>query len=184
MKEIIKRTEEIINRKGKVIIAIDGPCASGKTTLASLLAEKIGAQVIHTDDFFLPVDMRTEERLSQAGGNVHYERFCDEVVNGIKSGESFKYGVYSCRTGKVETYQTVSPLKSIIIEGSYSLHPEIDGIYDLKIFVETDYETQLERILSRNGADALEIFKSKWIPYENRYFEEYKIKSKCDVVYK
>jgi len=182
MKEIIKRAEEIISRKGRIIIAIDGPCASGKTTLAASIAEKIDAQVIHTDDFFLPFDMRTEKRLSQAGGNIHYERFCDEVINGIKSGKSFNYGIYSCSTGTYGISQTVSPYKSIIIEGSYSLHPEIPDIYDLKIFLETDKETQLERILIRNGAEALEIFKSKWIPFENRYFEEYKIKSKCDII--
>ncbi len=184
MNDIIKRAKEVIALKGRIIIAIDGNCASGKTTLAASLAEKIDAQVIHMDDFFLPFDMRTEERLSQAGGNIHYERFIDEVVNGIKSNQSFIYGIYSCSTGTYKTSESVTPCKNIIIEGSYSLHPEIPDIYDLRIFLETDRKTQLERILNRNGADALEIFKNKWIPYENKYFEEYNIKSGCDIIYK
>lgn len=183
MEKLINEIQKIILQKGRITIAIDGPCASGKTTLASALSKKFGAQIIHTDDFFLPFDMRTEERLSQAGGNVHYERFADEVVAGIKKGESFVYGIFDCGTGVVSKSEPIYPHKNIIIEGAYSLHPEIpDDIYDLKIFIETDIETQLERILNRNGAKALETFKSKWIPFENRYFDEYKIKWKCDII--
>ena len=183
MEKVLKEIQKIILQKGRITIAIDGPCASGKTTLANTLSETIDAQVIHMDDFFLPFDMRTEERLSQPGGNTHYERFISEAVTGIKNGKSFKYGVFDCHTGNISYSETISPSKNIIIEGAYSLHPEIpDDIYDLKIFVEIDIQTRLERILERNGAEALEIFKSKWIPFENRYFEEHDIKSKCDVI--
>lgn len=184
MEKLIKTIEEIIYLKGRVILAIDGCCASGKTTLANQLAERFDAQVIHMDDFFLPVHMRTEQRLSQAGSNVHYERFCDEVAAGIRSGKPFSYDIYSCKTGTVSESEIISPDKSLIIEGAYSMHPEIPDIYDFKIFLETNSETQLKRILSRNGSDALEIFKSKWIPFENRYFEEFNIKEKCDIVLK
>lgn len=183
MEKVINEIKKIILRKGRITIAIDGPCASGKTTLANILSETIGAEVIHMDDFFLPFEMRTQERLSQAGGNVHYERFISEAVTGIKNGKSFVYGIFDCHTGITNSSKPISPSKSIIIEGAYSLHPEIPhDIYDLKIFVEADRQTQLERILNRNGAEALEVFRSKWIPLENRYFEEYDIKSKCDIV--
>lgn len=182
MEKLIESIKEIIIRNGRITLAVDGHCASGKTTLANQLADILDAQVIHMDDFFLPVNMRTEQRLAQAGGNVHYERFCDEVVAGIKNGKSFKYGIYSCSTGTLSKSEVIYPEKSIIIEGAYSLHPEIPDIYDLKIFLETDKETQLERILKRNGKKALEVFKAKWIPFENRYFEESDIKDKCDII--
>ena len=48
-------TERLNIEEGRVkVIAIDGRCASGKTTLARELAERLGAGVIHMDDFFLP----------------------------------------------------------------------------------------------------------------------------------
>lgn len=34
------------------IIAIDGRCAAGKTTLADRLVKELGGDVIHMDDFF------------------------------------------------------------------------------------------------------------------------------------
>ena len=174
----------LIEEKPAAVIAIDGPCASGKTTLAKLIAEKTGAQVIHMDDFFLPAEMRTFERLSQAGGNVHYERFNSQVTKGIASGKEFVYGVYSCIRGTTTPSSPVFPDKPIVIEGSYALHPEITLPYNLKIFVEADYETRLARILHRNSADALEIFKSKWIPLEDKYFQEFGIRQKCDIIVK
>ena len=62
------------------------------------------------------------------------------------------------------------------------MHPEIPDIYDLKIFSEVSRETQLIRIEKRNGAAALKVFKEKWIPFENRYFEAFGIKEKCDII--
>lgn len=174
--------QKILLTKSNAVIAIDGCCASGKTTLAEKIASEFNMQIIHMDDFFLPFEMRTPERLIAAGGNVHYERFIEEVCGGIMSGAPFEYRVFSCKTGEYCETKTVDPQKPIIVEGAYSLHPEIPDIYDLKIFLSVDYETQLERILRRNGGEALEAFITKWIPFENRYFSEFGIRKKCDII--
>ncbi len=182
MKKAINKIEEILSAKPNAVIAIDGCCASGKTTLATELAERFDMQIIHMDDFFLPPKMRTAQRLAQAGGNIHYERFNNEVADRLKSSKSFEYNVFSCKLGRFADKHTVSTQKPIIIEGSYSMHPEIPDIYDLKIFLKIDSKTQLERILERNGKEALEVFKSKWIPLENRYFSEFNIAERCDII--
>ena len=181
---MINKIKELFLTKPNPVIAIDGSCASGKTTLAKSLAGQFGMQVIHMDEFFLLPAMRTEERLSQAGGNIHYERFIDEVVSGIKSGKEFSYRIFSCKKCDFDGTNIINPHKPIIIEGAYALHPEIPDIYDLKIFLDADTETRLERIRKRNGTDALEIFKTKWIPLENRYFDTFDIMNKCNIVIK
>lgn len=181
---MINKIKKILSAKPNSVIAIDGSCASGKTTLAAELAKRFDMQIIHMDDFFLLPEMRTEERLSQAGGNVHYERFIDEVVNGIRIGNEFSYRVFSCKKGDFNGTNTINPKKPIVIEGAYALHPVIPDIYDLKIFLDADLDTRLERIEKRNGADALEVFKSKWIPLENLYFNAFDIMNKCDIVIK
>ncbi len=181
MDNLVKEIEKLINRKADAIIGIDGCCASGKTTFAMQLAQKLDVQIIHMDDFFLPFEMRTEERLSEAGGNVHYERFNAEVVSGLKKRTEFEYRAFSCKYGGLRETRRILPDKPVIIEGSYALHPKIELNYDLKIFLKVDFETQLERILKRNGREALEVFKSKWIPFENRYFKEFNIEKNCDI---
>ena len=181
---MINEIKNLISQKSNPVIAIDGCCASGKTTLAKKIAEEIGAQIIHADDFFLPPEMRSAERLALPGGNIHYERFADEVINGINCGKIFEYRIFSCKTGCYNGTESVDPSKPIIIEGAYSLRPEFDDIYDYKIFMTVDEDIQLDRILKRNGKDSLGIFKSKWIPLENRYFEHFNIADKCDMVIK
>lgn len=182
MNNLINRIKTLIEIKPNAIIAIDGMCASGKSTFAENLSAEFGMQVIHMDDFFLPYSMRTAERLSQPGGNVHYERFAEEVITPIKKRTDFEYRVFSCSEGGYTGSVSISASKPIIIEGAYSMHPEIPDIYDLKIFSEISPEAQLRRIEKRNGKEALAAFKEKWIPFENRYFEAFQIKKKCDII--
>lgn len=182
MKQLFKKIDELISEKPNIIIGIDGQCASGKTTLALKLAEEFDAQVIHMDDFFLPFDMRTQTRLSETGGNVHYERFNAEVVSGLENRTGFVYRAFCCKSGTYAEEKEILPDRPVIIEGAYAFHPKIKAEYDLKIFLKADYDTRLERILNRNGAEALETFKNKWIPLEDKYFAEFGIEGKSDIV--
>ena len=77
---LVGRIKEILSEKGCVTVAIDGRCASGKTTLARALQEKIDCNVFAMDDYFLRPEQRTAERLSEAGGNVDRERFLREIL--------------------------------------------------------------------------------------------------------
>lgn len=182
MKYLFDKIKDILSQNPNPIIAVDGMCASGKTTSANRLAEEFGFQIIHMDDFFLPLHMRTAERLSVPGGNVHYERFVEEVIIPLKNGRDSEYRVFDCSVGDYIEKRKILHGKPTIIEGAYSIHPEIPDIYDFKIFFGVSSETQLKRIEKRNGAQALEIFKEKWIPLENRYFEAFSIENKCDFI--
>ena len=52
------------------LIAIDGRCGSGKTTLGQRLAELLEANLFHADDFYLRPCQRTPERYNEPGGNM------------------------------------------------------------------------------------------------------------------
>ena len=42
-------------------------------------------------------------------------------------------------------------------------------------------DVQQERILKRNGVEKLEMFQSRWIPLEERYFSSFGIQEKCEI---
>ena len=69
------KIDMLLGEREFVIVAIDGKCTSGKTTLAGRLAEIYDCNVFHMDDFFLRPEQRTAERFAEVGGNVDYERF-------------------------------------------------------------------------------------------------------------
>jgi len=156
--------------KDSGIIAIDGRAASGKSTLAKGLKAVIGAEIIHMDDFFLPPELRTPQRLAEPGGNIHYERFAQEVLPFISQPNEFEYRIFDCHTMSYNDTRKVPPSKWRIVEGTYSQHPKFDDYMDLRVFSDTDPQTQMSRILARNGQKMAEIFKSKWIPMEEKYF--------------
>ncbi|MDE5588626.1 MAG: hypothetical protein K2J60_05730 [Acetatifactor sp.] len=169
--------------KDVTIIAIDGRCAAGKTTFAERLAELTGAGLIHMDDFFLPEEMRTDARLNEAGGNVHYERFAEEVLPALKSSAGFDYACFDCKSMTYGERQIVPAGTLRIVEGAYSCHPKFGDYMDIRIFFDIKALDQRARIKKRNGVDSLSVFLGKWIPWEEKYFTVYKIKERADVIF-
>ena len=180
--EIVSKINSLKNQMKKIIVAVDGPSASGKTTFASVLAVQLKADVLHMDDFYLPFELRTEERYNTPGGNVHYERLAEEVLKPLSENRDYVYRAFDCKTMSYKNAEIKYPSAITIIEGSYSCHPAIMSYYDFKLYLEVSSDKQMKRIILRNGTDKAQDFKNKWIPLENMYFEYYDIKSKCDMV--
>ena len=165
-----KKIDELLTQKDMVIVGIDGKCTSGKTTLATKLAEIYDCNVFHMDDFFLRPEQRTPERFAEVGGNVDYERFKEEILIPLQDGKQFSYRPFDCSTFTLANPVTVIPKQLNIIEGTYSHHPYFGNLYDLKVMLTVTPELQRERILQR-PAFLHQRFFEQWIPMENRYFE-------------
>ena len=171
---------------GMKVIAIDGRSGSGKTTLSSMLAKELNASVVHMDDFFLPPELRSPERYAEPGGNVHYERFREEVFAPLMNGEQrISYRRFSCHEMAYLKEPVTAGLREgsiVVIEGSYSLRPDLRDAYDIRVFTCCDEAVQLARIEERNGKERLRDFREKWIPLENRYFESCHPMESADMV--
>lgn len=174
---------EMINSlpPGNHTIAIDGRCAAGKSTLAGWLAQMLGAGVVHMDDFYLPVEMRTQERLAEPGGNVCRERFLKEVIPFLNQDKSFSYQKFDCKIMDLGEWQEVPASRFTIVEGAYSCHPALGAYMSLRIFMDVAPDVQIERIRARNGEECVEAFKQKWIPMEEAYFAAFGIREQADI---
>ncbi len=181
-KDIFIKIEDLLKKKGKVLVAIDGMSGSGKTTLSKLLKDTYDCNLFHMDDYFLTPELKTKERLEEIGGNVDYVRFNKEVISGIKSESEFIYNIYNCKVQEITKQVSIIPKKLNVIEGAYSMHPTLINNYDLKIFLKIDSEQQRQNILKRNGKVMHKQFIDKWIPLENEYFDAFKIEEQSDVV--
>lgn len=85
VQNIIART---LSERGSLVVSIDGCCASGKSTLAQRLCTDLNGDLIHADDFFLPPALRTQERLNEPGGNIHYERFLEQIIKPLLAAKN------------------------------------------------------------------------------------------------
>lgn len=171
-------------KNNQCIVAIDGRCAAGKTTLAGQLQDILQCSVIHMDDFFLRPEQRTEKRLNEPGGNIDYERFGKEVILPLRNKQEFIYYPFDCHKFAFGEKIFVKQTRVMIIEGAYACHPEFADIYSLKIFFDIDQNEQLIRIERRNGKEQLTQFINKWIPLEEKYFDEFQIMNTCDIILK
>ena len=180
---IVAETQHLLQKKQRVLVAIDGRCASGKTTLAQALQEHLNCDVIHMDSFFLRPEQRTKERYEMPGGNVDYERLQAEVMEPLKKGQPFCYRPFLCSTQQLGEPIAVKETNVIILEGSYSCHPFLWEQTDLHIFLTVDATEQLRRLEKRDAGKLL-AFQEKWIPLEEQYFTAYQIEEKCDLSFR
>ena len=180
LNQIRNRIDELMSQKEQVIVAIDGNCTAGKTTLAGKLAEIYDCNVFHMDDFFLRPEQRTPERYAEVGGNVDYERFTEEVLIPLKNRQAFSFRPFDCGSFTFSQPMDVTPKKLNIIEGTYSHHPYFGDSYDLKIYLSVTPEIQRERILER-PAFLHKRFFEEWIPMEQKYFDGFGVPDLCDI---
>ena len=179
IKDVIKRIDEYLKTHEEVVIAIDGKSGSGKSTLGKKLNEYYKGNLIHMDDYFLPFNLRSKERMEEIGGNVNYEKFYNDIILNLK--QDLISEPYLCKTGKFKEKRIIKHSKVTIIEGSYSLHPYFKKYYDISIGLDISSEAQIERLKKREG-DNLINFINKWIPLENKYFDGFKVLEKVDIL--
>lgn len=166
--------------RGRVIIALDGRCASGKTTLAARLEERCGWCAAHMDHFFLRPEQRTPGRCAQPGGNVDHERFLEEVLLPLRRGERPVYRPFDCHTQALLDPLPFDPGPVVLVEGSYACHPALWENYDIHAFLTIAPGRQMERIIAREGEDYARVFREKWIPLEEHYFSACGVEGRCE----
>lgn len=171
---------KFIDRHPSSILAIDGRCASGKTTLSSLLEKIYDCNVFHMDDFFLQPEQRSQERLNTPGENVDHERFEKEVLKPLKNKQKISYIRFDCSTCILQAPKEMAYKPLNIIEGSYSMHPSLESYYNYKIFLTLQKEEQFKRLQKRNP-NMLNNFIQQWIPLEEKYFDTFQIQKQCNL---
>ncbi len=168
--------------QGAFTLAIEGGSASGKSTLGALLEQRYDCTLFHMDDFFLRPEQRTPARFAEAGGNVDWERFLEEVLTPLAQNKPIAYRRFDCASGALLPPEIIHPRPLRVIEGVYSMHPQLAGAYDFSVFLEIDPAQQRARIEKRNSAPMAERFFKEWIPLEQDYFQKLQIKERCTLI--
>jgi uridine kinase len=169
-------------------VAVDGPPAAGKTSLADELAVVLRAQgrdVIRAtiDDFLFPRPQRHRRGEYSAEGcyfDAHDYGALNRVLLdplGPGGDRHCQHAVYDHTTDAAlsPTVTVASADAVLVFDGVFLLRPELIDRWDLGIFVSTAFEKTLDRAVIRGGqtSPAAEVerrWRERYIPSQQFYF--------------
>ena len=160
----------LANAAAPVVLALDGRCGSGKTTMAAALAEQFPDSIDRVPGW---------EQTPCA--NMGLARLRDEVLAPARAGKPALYRAYSCREGAYLPVQQLAAQPLVILEGSYSHHPLLAPYEDFRVFMTCSDAEQTRRLQAREG-DRYPDFAARWVPLEEGYFAQYNIEDAADFV--
>jgi uridine kinase len=171
-------------------VAVDGPPAAGKTTLADGLAVVLrakGREVIRAsiEGFLLPRSQRYR-RGEYSGEACYHDSFDHAALHrvlldplGPGGDRRFQQAVYDRPTDTALSQPvTRAPADAVLLfDGVFLLRPELIGRWDLRIFVSAAFEETLDRARTRDQGlygSVTEVerrFRTRYIPAQQLYFD-------------
>jgi uridine kinase len=189
-----------VTRAHPTRVAIDGPPAAGKTTLADELAVVLRAQdreVIRAtiEGFLFPRALRHRRGAYSAEG-CYFDTHDYDALNrvlldplGPSGDRRFRHAVYDRATDTAVSLPVTTAAADAVLlfDGVFLLRPELIDRWDLRIFVSTGFEATVERALIRErealSADEVERrWRDRYIPSQRFYFATVRPTDHADIV--
>lgn len=182
-------------------VAIDGIDAAGKTTLANELVpliEEQGRVVIRAsiDGFHRPRADRYQQGPDSPQG--YYEDAFDYPLLqeallqplGPTGNRRYRRAGFDFRTDTPEApNEEHAPLNAVLLlDGVFLLRPELDPLWDYRIFVQVDFEVALQRAMKRDqplfgSAEAVQVrYLQRYIPGQQFYLQRDHPQERADVI--
>ncbi|WP_420113250.1 uridine kinase family protein [Pseudactinotalea sp.] len=158
-----------------IVIVVDGPAGSGKTTIAGLIRREAGERgvscaVISMDDLY-----EGWSGMRQGGAAVN------DVLRALAQGEPASYRRYNWVTERYDETVQVPPVSVLIVEGVGSARLDhLDLVTTLVWVEEPDQEERLRRGIARDGHQ-VEAHWRRWMVEEAELFGEIGTRARADL---
>lgn len=155
-------------------VGVAGGSCSGKSTIARLMARRLGAVVVSMDDYY-----KGKRRV--VGGNfdrpgaVDFGRFVRDLRR-LQQRRVVRVPVYDFAVHERRGWRVVRPRSIIIVEGLFVLRPFLLRYLDVKVFLDIPVWVRYGRRIGRDIKErrrTVESVKRQWrrmaVPMEKRY---------------
>lgn len=180
-----------------LIVAINGLDGAGKTVFAKDLVKILRTK--SKDILYAPIDgfhnskeIRYEKGKDSPEGfyqdSYNYNKLKELLIQPIKNLETTcKTAYFDCGLNESIEVEDSSITKNtiLIIEGIFLFRPELIDFWDLKIFLDVNFETSLARNISRSNLKKSEIeeqYFKRYIQGQKLYLNESYPKAKSDIL--
>lgn len=140
-------------------VAVDGVDAAGKTTLADELAPRVGAARLSADEFLRPPEERYRRGRESPEGYYLDSFDHDRLRRAVLAERGL-----------------------VIVDGIFLMRPELDDLWDFRIFVHVELDVAIRRGVERDGADTERLYRRRYAPGQRIYLETVRPRELADVV--
>jgi uridine kinase len=189
-----------IERPHPVRVAIDGISASGKTSLGDELAgliEARGRPAIRAslDNFKRPWSER--HLYDRESGEGYYRNAYDyDLIRtvllqplGPAGNRVYQSASIDPLTQRNVTETLLAPSDAVLLaDGVFLLRPELDGLWEYRVFLDIDFDTALRRWAARDQGwagswdAAAALYRTRYIPSEQIYLDEVNPRAHVDLI--
>ncbi len=154
-----------------IVITIDGPAGSGKTTLAQELALVLGATyTVHMDDLYEGWDSTLTSKLTNKMQNL---------LGNLSEKSEIVFTPFDWHTNTFAGEIRMPAPKYLIIEGVGSAQSAIRNFISLALWIEVPAEEGLARVIKRDGPMVVD-YMPAFLVAQNSHFAKEESKKSAD----
>lgn len=182
---LIEAIEATLNveASGTALIALSGFAGSGKSRFAVQMAAALpNAQTVSVDQFWLT----DWDRRGPDWPGFDRQRLKEEILNPIRKGEKGRFRPFDWHTGDFGETIELPDLDFLIVEGVGLFHPDIEELFDLKIWLDAPmheaHENAMRRDREEYQVDHKKVWEEIWIPNDLEFDRTFQPKLRADLV--
>jgi hypothetical protein len=160
------RVRRLTAASGAVLAAVDGWGCGGKTALCEGLLDRLepAAAYLSTDEFFEGFGRRGPDPVTP---HLRFGEFV-QALRDLRATGSARVRPFDWAADRIGPAQEVAA-DIVLVEGLFSLRPEVRDFYGLRIWVEGRLDTRMARVVARDGAHMVPFWENEWLALEAAY---------------
>ena len=193
MAALTEAVHHLTNTTPRVLVAIDGPDAAGKTTLADRVAAALGKQTVRAsiDGFHRPRHERIARgELSPDGyysDSFDYDALQTKLLHPFTEGAPrAATRVFDYRTDSAREELIDLPMEAaLLFDGVFLLRPELRDHWHLSIYLDVAPDETLRRAMARDSETMAYVrrrYETRYLPGQQIYIKEAQPQDRADIV--
>ncbi|KRC65242.1 phosphoglycerate transporter [Aeromicrobium sp. Root236] len=184
LEDVVAHIEQLRDDRPRTVVAVSGFAGSGKSTLAKALASTIPSCLrLRGDDFLDPV---RSHRRSYDWDGVERARMRKEVLDPYRLGQPVRFRPLDWTTRALAPATALPDVAVLVVDAIGVLHPDLDGCFDLTVWVDVELETAGARGRRRDldgGHDHERLWTEVWQRNDADFADRFDPRGEADVLY-